>query len=287
MDHEDDGMFSDDDHAEIDFTETEIPLANYDGPDQSTNESDDFFGDDNFDFRNTTIESPYEIPKANYRDLGRPKDPRPPTTKQQVKTTEVEIGLLPHRSDSERDDEEEDDEIDSDERDQNKSKIIPEKTNATMDFMAAFRDRQKQADKPTEKSKLDIEEVAVENKIFKYAETEYQERVQKYQKPNVLNGIVEQDEIEEQLGFLELIDKDAQKKERGLIKSKKEVEDKNYRNKYSEDRKTITAPIGLTSHKEQMARLKDRELEANVPVATILKIEIRNNKGSRRIKERL
>ena len=74
-------------------------------------ESTDFFGEDCEGYMSTYIESPFEIPRANYKDLGRRKDVLPLLTKANLKSgnkVELNVGLLPQRDDSENEDSEND-----------------------------------------------------------------------------------------------------------------------------------------------------------------------------------
>ena len=203
-------------------------------------ESTDFFGEDCAGYMSTYIESPFEIPRANYQDLGRRKDVLPLLTKTNKNTgnkVELNVGLLPHRDESE----DEDDGHDLSPAKANKPQNLSS-SGQISSLLQSFQQKNKELNYGQIKKLEGIADpqLPLEKKVFKPADVVYQDKLLQYKSHDIINGVIEYDEIQEDTGILEQIES------QGVQKFKKR-KNKPVFTQSNSTNTVIAEPIGLTS----------------------------------------
>lgn len=245
----DDGFdaFSDDDFSEQGKEEEDI----------ETNDDTDFFGNGNKGYRETTLESPFEIPYSNMRDLGKRK-PKVVIEDETIhvpdRDNDVNIGL-PEGSDTGSPRNESVDE--NEEKDQGAG-------GGLSDLLKSLKRRgQEDTDSPQNELARDavraeVREIAPSRKT-KTAQEDYEERMAKYGGGGVaINGILEEDEFghDDPLELLGFGSDKKKKKKKSKVQESKGVLPKV--NSYSIG---VDKAVGLTSAVQAQAAAAQKEKE--------------------------
>ena len=240
--------FSDRDFSQDDSQEIELEVE----------VSTDFFGDDNRGFRETTVESPFEIPYSNMRDLGKRK-PKVIIEDQTIHVPErdndVNIGL-PARSGSGSPRNDSENEGNADEKPVGGAGGIS-------DLLKSLQRRgQEDTDSPRNElgrdaARAEVRDI-VPSKKARTAQEDYDERMAKYSGGGVaMNGILEEDEF----GFddpLQLLGLGSDKKKKKKPKAKESTGIFPKLEIYSIG---VDKPAGLTSAVQAQAFAAQKEKE--------------------------
>lgn len=216
--------------------------------------STDFFGEDNREYQETTVDSPFEIPYSNMRDLGRRK-PKLLKTEETIhlpaRDNDVNIGM-PERSASasaQLSEAEEEEQNEGGMTDLMKSFLRRGQEDTNSPPPEAIRDTQ---------AKLGVPDILPAKKS-KTMQEDYEERIAKFANSGVaINGIMEEDEFgdEDPLVLLGLAEKKKKKKKKEKPADEKLDRPATTSQGYSVG---VEKPTGLTSSVQAQAAALQRE----------------------------